>query len=310
MDRTASMTNLHRRLEELGQQQLLLEADSARTRQLVDIAFSVMSDDRLDRAYVHPAMCLTTLPHRRRPTTEIWNRVNGPVTLTIQPTADRHGRYYGVPYGPKARLILLYLQTEAIKSGCRQVELGSSMRSWLARMNIAIGGKNMAEVREQSRRIERALISVAYEGESGTSTWQDTIIRGSFEASRDREIMAVELSETFYKAIRDRPVPVSEAAIRALGERAMALDVYIWLAYRLHALNRPVSVSWKALHGQFGAATQQVKHWKARFVRDFEAAVAAYPSAEAELTDYGVRLHPSPPPIGASRVHAVAGPGR
>lgn len=304
------MANLHRRLEELGQERLMLEAGSAEERRLVGIALSVMSDDRIERAYVHPAMCLTTLPHRRRPVNEIWNRSNGPVTLTIQPTADRHGRYHGVPYGPKARLILLYLQTEAIKSGCRQIELGASMRGWLNRMSISIGGKNMSEVREQSKRIERALISVAYEDMDGVSTWQDTIIRGSFEAERDREIMAVELSETFYNAIKDRPVPVSEAAIRALGERAMALDIYIWLAYRLHALNRPVSVSWKALHAQFGAATQQVKHWKARFVRDFEGAIAAYPSARAELTDYGVRLAPSPPPIGPSRVHQVVLPGR
>ena len=304
------MTSLHQRLEEQGQERLLLEAASDEQRRLIDIAFNVMSDERMGRAYVHPAMCLTTLPHRRRPTHEIWQRCNGPVTLTIQPTADRFGRYHGVPYGPKARLILLYLQTEAIKKGCRQVELGSSMRTWLRRMGISIGGRNMTEVREQARRIERALISVAYASENGTASWQDTIIRGSFETEHEREIMAVELSETFYNAIRDRPVPLSEAAIRALGERSMALDVYIWLAYRLHALNRPISVSWKALHGQFGGATQQIKHWKARFVRDFEAAAAAYPGARVALMENGVRLSPSASPIGPTRLQPVALIGR
>lgn len=299
------MTSLHKRLEELGQERLLLAAGSEEDRRLVGIAFEVLSSDQSERCYVHPALCLTTLPHRRRPLTEIWTRSNGPVTLTIQPTADRFGRFFGVPYGPKARLILLYLQTEAIKSTCRQVELGSSMRAWLSRMGISVGGRNLAEVREQARRIERALISAAYEDDGGTASWQDTIIRGSFEAKRDREIMAVELSETFFNAIRERPVPVSEAAIRALGERAMALDIYIWLAYRLHVLERPAPVSWGALHAQFGAATQQVKHWKARFVRDLRAALAAYPAAQVELLSHGIKLHPSAAPVGPGRLHAV-----
>lgn len=184
------------------------------------------------------------------------------------------------------------------------------MRAWLNRMNINIGGRNLSEVREQARRIERALIAVAYEDARGVSSWQDTIIRGSFEVEQDREIMAVELSETFFNAIKDRPVPVSEAAIRALGERAMALDIYVWLAYRLHVLQRPVPISWAALHGQFGAATQQIKHWKARFLRDFEMATSAYPAARTEVTDHGVRLHPSPPPIGPHRIHSVLAPGR
>jgi hypothetical protein len=33
----------------------------------------------------------------------------------------------------------------------------------------------------------------------------------------------------------------------------MAIDVYIWLAYRLHALNGPIPVTWQAVFGQFGA---------------------------------------------------------
>jgi hypothetical protein len=40
---------------------------------------------------------------------------------------------------------------------------------------------------------------------------------------------------------------------RAIGTRSLALDVYVWLAYRLHSLTRPTPVTWAALHGQFGA---------------------------------------------------------
>ena len=250
-------------------------------------------------------MCLTTLPHRGRPSREVWIRTNGPATLTIQPTSDRHGNYSGVPYGSKARLILLFLQTEAVKSGSRQVELGHSMRSWLSRMGVAIGGKNLAEVRAQAKRIERSLISVSFEEASGVVSWQDTIVRGSFQSGPENEIMAVELSETFFNAIKDRPVPVSEAAIRALGEQSLAIDLYLWLAYRLHVLERPISLSWMSLHGQFGGGVNLVKHWKPKFLRSFAAALAAYPTAKAELTSHGVRLFPSPPPTGRARLRSV-----
>jgi hypothetical protein len=61
----------------------------------------------------------------------------------------------GVPYGSRARLILLYLQTEAVRMNCREVELGRSLHAWLCRLEIPIGGKQMASVRDQAGRISR-----------------------------------------------------------------------------------------------------------------------------------------------------------
>ena len=45
------------------------------------------------------------------------------------------------------------------------------------------------------------------------------------------------LSEGFWASLRAHPVPVREEAISAIGTRSMAIDIYIWLAHRLHALN-------------------------------------------------------------------------
>ena len=192
------------------------------------------------------------------------------------------------------------LQTEAVKTNSRVIELGTSMRRWLRSMGVTITGPNYQEVRRQAQKIERALVSFTFTGEGALISWQDTIIRGSFErpCSSD-EIRTVEMSESFFKAITERPVPVCEAAIRLLGERCMALDLYLWLAYRLHSLQRPTLVSWPALHNQFGAATRLLKHFKPHFAREIEAALAAYPDARVDLTDDGIRLHPSPSPTGS-----------
>jgi hypothetical protein len=48
----------------------------------------------------------------------------------------------------------------------------------------------------------------------------------------------VVLDETFYRALRDHPVLLLEAAIRQLRDRSMSLDIYVWLAWRLHRLER------------------------------------------------------------------------
>jgi hypothetical protein len=49
-------------------------------------------------------------------------------------------------------------------------------------------------------------------------------------------------------------MPLDETHIAALSHSALALDVYTWLAQRLHRIpvGKPARVSWAALHGQFG----------------------------------------------------------
>jgi hypothetical protein len=166
-------------------------------------------------------------------------------------------------------------------------------------MGVAIGGKNYQEVRRQAQKIEQAHFTVTYAGERGTATWQDTIIRGSFLPNAEGdEIHTVELSESFFRASIEKPVPLAEAAIRALGQRCMALDIYLWLAYRLHFLEAPLDISWVALHAQFGGEIRSMRHFRQPFRRELEAALAAYPDAKVETTARGVRLYPSRAPVG------------
>jgi hypothetical protein len=265
-------------------------------RKALQIAMAFLSDENIEAGFVHPCMCLTVLPHRPTPPHRIWARESLQARLEVVPLPISDGVYLGVPYGPKARLILLYLQGEALRTGSRTVVLGRSMRQWLLAMGSAIGGKNYRAVLDQARRIENSVIRFRYTGRTGSGSWQDSIIRGRFEPF-EGEGAIVELSEGFYKALRDHPVPVAESAIRNLADTCMPLDLYLWLAYRLHSITRPTLVSWQALHAQFGAGTQELKHLKPRFARDLRLALAVYPEARVELIESGVRLWPSAPAI-------------
>jgi Plasmid encoded RepA protein len=107
----------------------------------------------------------------------------------------------------------------------------------------------------------------------------------------------VRLDEGFWASLRAHPVPVREEAISAIGTRSMAIDVYVWLAYRLHSLSAPVPVSWSAVHGQFGAGFQFVRHLKPRLTDSLKIALAVYPEAKVAVASEGLILHPSPPAV-------------
>ena len=58
------------------------------------------------------------------------------------------------------------------------------------------------------------------------------------------------LSESFFAQFQKHPVPLEEAAIRGLSNNSMGLDVYAWLAYRLHSLTGPTPIHWRVLMAQ------------------------------------------------------------
>ena len=72
----------------------------------------------------------------------------------------------------------------------------------------------------------------------------------------------------------------------------MVIDVYIWLAYRLHALKRDTEVGWPALHNQFGAGFTRLRAFRTQFIEALELAAAVYP--EARNLSRGERRYPEP----------------
>jgi hypothetical protein len=114
------------------------------------------------------------------------------------------------------------------------------------------------------------------------------------------------LSETFFSQLQKHPVPLEEPAIKAISNNSQALDVYCWLAYRLHVLSTPRTISWAALFAQFGSSYKKLAHFKMRFVDALKMATAVYPEADVELEDRGLIIKPSPPPV-APRLIAVQG---
>ena len=106
------------------------------------------------------------------------------------------------------------------------------------------------------------------------------------------------LDEGFWASLREHPVPVREEAIFAIGTRSMAMDVYIWLAYRLHALTKPTPITWAAVQGQFAGGYKDARFMRPVFLDALQLALAVYPEARVEVdVKRGVTLYPSPPAV-------------
>jgi Plasmid encoded RepA protein len=273
-------------------------------RQAVDAAAAILAEEESRLGITHAGFAMTSLPHKRIEEA-VWRREGHRTTLLVESGRNRKGSIIGVPYGSIARLILLYLQTEAIRTNSPEVELGRSMKSWMSRMSLTTGGRTYQLVAEQSRRISGCRLTFFTERGNGAEVRhngafvQDAIsLTGVVDDSQptlwqDR----VRLDDRFWRSLRDHPVPVREEAIKAIGTRSLAIDVYIWLAYRLHSLSQSTPVSWTAIHGQFGAGFRLPRQIKPTFTDALSLALAVYPEARVDADKDGIILHPSPPAV-------------
>ena len=305
MGRTDGANDLHRLVLIHGRERAR-QMVPEKQRGLIDIAAEVMADDTQRIGISYTGFCLTALPHKRLADNLPWEKKGHRVTLLVEPGRLKHGgktKLYGVPYGARARMILLYLQTQAIRTNSREVALGRSMRDWMERMGLAIGGETAHALREQAARISACSLKFFWEDAGSDGFERGAIVRSGLRFHAEDSAQGslweerVVLDETFYAALRDHPVPLLEAAIRQLRDRSMSLDIYVWLAWRLHRLSKSTAISWPALHAQFGTGFKAVRQFKPRFTEALEAALAAYPESRVDVGDKAITLHPARPPI-------------
>jgi hypothetical protein len=303
------MGQVHQLILSKGIEEAKAQTADKLERQCVETAFAVMSDEQQRIGIMHAGFAMTALPHKAINET-IWVRQGNNIKLRLESGVDVDDKIVGLPFGVIARIILLYLQTEAVRTQSREIELGRSMNHWLTTMGIDNGGKTYRLVREQSRRLSLCRLTFYRVTDESTIITTGSFVRDTILPSRDTDQLqfwreAVRLDEGFFQSLIDHPLPVREAAIREIGHRSMALDIYVWLAYRLHQLSKPTAITWKALHDQFGGGYQHVRQFKAKFKEPLALALAAYPEAILEAGDAGLKLFPSAPPVSERRVEGV-----
>ncbi|MFP5249206.1 MAG: replication protein RepA, partial [Acidobacteriota bacterium] len=219
------MAEIHQLIVHHGIEEARRQAASKHERLLVEAAYRVLSEDAEKMGFTYSGFALTSLPHKPQAATT-WRREGHNLTLVLQAGVDRREKSIGLPYGSYARFILLFLQTEAIRTGSREIELGGSMNRWLGSMGLSSGGKTYRLVSEQARRISGCRLTFFADRQGHEIRSQGGFVKTAISMSgmlgdqpglwQDKVL----LDEDFYRALREHPVPLSESALRAIGPRS------------------------------------------------------------------------------------------
>ena len=306
---------VHRLIEQVGGREALKTAETTADRRAIEAAISYLGEEDSGVGFLYSGWCQAALPHKKLADDAVWKLETDKVALLVEPgrrsVVGGGTEFVGVPYGSRARLILLYLQGEALRTNSRDIELGRSLHAWLKRLDIPIGGKSFKDVREQAERLSRCHLSFhVRQGSRAGLVNQSIVDTAMFVQEQETDgqaslfIETARLSETFFEQLKRHPVPLEEAAIKSISNNSQALDIYCWLAYRLHVLPNARSITWRALHAQFGGGYRRLDHFKERFIDNLKIAIAVYRHADVDINPEGVVLKPSRPPV-APRIHPV-----
>ena len=274
----------------------------------VEIMGQPIADDFL---YQHTLFCQTVLPYRDPgPHVRIWEREQGQVSLSLEAgrIKDPESRFVpvGLPFGPAARLILCHLNTEALRRGSPSIEVEGSMTAFVHRLQGRHPtGPEIRRFKDQVARLSAALIRMAVARENRAFQINATII-DKFELWKDKSEdgqgtfpSVIYLSPQYFESLQSHAVPLDERAIAAIAHNAMALDVYCWMAQRLHRVDpkRGQFLAWANLHEQFGQGYKLIRQFRAAFLNVLTMVKAQYPAAKFGTDQGGMMLFNSPPPV-------------
>jgi hypothetical protein len=273
-----------------------------------DIAAQVLADETGDAGFAYTGFALTAFPYRQLPADTSWTKEGHRVTMTVDPGSLKVGgkvRKFGVPYGAAARLVMIFLQSEAVLNGSPTVELGRTLRAFATqRLGLEWGGSTGKSLQDQIYRLSACSLKFFWSTAGRDHFECPRIIRsGSLSGGPVDSDQArlwddsVTLDGEFFQHLKAHAVPLLDAAVKALADEPVALDVYVWLAYRLRSLEGPAPITWASLRDQFGPNYKTVRQFKYKFAPSLRRALAAYPQAVVSIEDACVTLYPSRPPI-------------
>ncbi len=211
-----------------------------------------------------------------------------------------------LPFGPKSRLLLMHLCSEAIRQKSATIEIADSLTGFIRDMGFSVtGGKKgtLNAFKEQINAIAACKLavgmwdgtrSVEYQGMpfSRIDVWLPT---------HPEQMMlwpsTLTFSLDFYATLAKHALPIRAEAVRAFAGSARKLDMYFWFNYRLHRLRQPTVLSWEAISSQFGGGFDRPRAFRAQFAGDLADIKDVFPRLPVKLTEQGLQMEPAGPEV-------------
>ena len=288
---------------------LKLPKVTPKTKRLIDAHAEIIDGPADDIAFLHTVLCQAGLPYRP---TELrrWQRRQGAASLLIEAGSaldPMTGDFVelGLPHGERPRLILIHLSTEAVRTGSPTIEVGSSLTAFTRSLGIDTNGPSIRRFKDQLARLAASTVRLGVVADGRATQINTQLVSGIdlwLPKDADQRILwpsTVTLSADYFASLQRHAVPLDPRAIATLAGSALALDCYVWLAQRLHRIDpgRPQTITWQALKSQFGPDYDRLRKFREKFVQMLREVQLAYPDARLDVTDAGLELRNSRPPI-------------
>jgi hypothetical protein len=275
---------------------------------ILSVAEAVYNESAVDTdalGFMAKMLVQTTLPHRAQPGKQ-YIRSDGDVTLSI---TDLGGA--GLPYGAYPRLILVWMTTEALRTGERKLELGHSLSTFMGQLGLHCTGGHWGTIRRFRGQMERLFgdaISTRWRGDQGGQRHtggSNLVFAEEFDLWWTPQKLpqaglarsTVTLSQRFFEQLVEAPVPLDLRAIKALKRSPLSLDLYAWATRRVSYLKRPLSISWASFQLSFGADYAETPQGRSRFrgnaIEALRRVKVVYPQLKIDIQRNGVLLYPS-----------------
>lgn len=273
-----------------------------RALDLINAALEIEKEDAREAGelgYMPRILVQTTLPYRD-PKTKVYERQNGDLKLSLLSPN-------GVPFGSIPRFLVSYLATEAKRTGSPVISLGHSQNEFvrLLGMNTA-GGAQKDRMKQQCKRFFTTMLSMEVTRTTTKGMVQEAmenvmVAKKAFlfwQPKRDEPSLwesTMELTSDFFQECVTRPVPVDLRVMDALSTSPMAMDVYVWLTYRVYKAKHVVTLPWALLMRQFGSVDgTEVRTFRRHFLRalkQVETASQWIPAISVDDKD-GLTIYP------------------
>ena len=281
-------------------------------RRAIKASVDIQMDPPEEIAYQHTVLCQTSMPYRNPgPNVLRWEKQQGSVHLLINagealnPETDEFVQL-GLPFGPKPRLILSHLNAEALKQGSPVIEIEETMTAFIRRIQgFSPNGQQIRAFKDHLGRLSAAIIRLAMTTDNRALQVNSQIVDAFdlwFSKNEQQQILwpsIIHLNEKYFASLQKHAVPLDERALGALSHSAMALDIYTWLAQRLHRIpeGKPQFIPWTALKDQFGQEFGRMDNFKRKFRIAIKQVLTQYTAANIEGDNRGLTLRNSLPPI-------------
>ena len=211
---------------------------------------------------------ITTFPVRKQISTT-WERRNGNASLSIVVPKGKV-----IPYGID-RLIPIFLASMAVKTGSRTINFdrtadilelfglsgsGSNYKRIVASIERVFAATVFFEIHSEDKKQEAAFRFI-----SSIALWKKEPESGQARLPGMKN--TITLSQEFFDEIRKHPIPLDLDIVRLFRNKPLALDAYMFFAYKAAVVRKPTSISLNSVIEAFGSADKNPDKTRQRLRR-------------------------------------------